>query len=144
MSDIKLDFPEYFIWGVTTPSYQSEGAWDADGKGESIWDRFSYTPGIVVNGNTGEVACDRYHRWREDVALMKELEFKAHRFSVVWPRVLPAGCEKINQAGIDFYIQLMDELLEAGIEPYVTLYHWDLPQVLQDESGFPARCWSAG
>jgi beta-glucosidase len=136
---MKLIFPKDFIWGAATASYQIEGAWQADGKGESIWDRFSHTPGKVERGDTGDVACDHYHRWREDVALMKELELKAYRFSVAWPRVLPAGRGKINQAGVDFYDHLVDALLEAGIEPTVTLYHWDLPQILQDEGGWAGR-----
>jgi beta-glucosidase len=136
---MKLVFPKGFIWGTATASYQIEGAWAVDGKGESIWDRFSHTPGKVDNGDTGDVACDHYHRWREDVALMKELDLKAYRFSVAWPRVLPEGRGRINQAGIDFYSQLVDRLLEVGIEPAVTLYHWDLPQALQDEGGWPAR-----
>ncbi|MCJ7569479.1 MAG: GH1 family beta-glucosidase [Anaerolineales bacterium] len=139
MSDKKLVFPKDFIWGAATASYQVEGAWDEDGKGESIWDRFSHTPGKVENGDTGDVACDHYHRWRDDVALMKELGLKAYRFSVAWPRILPDGRGEVNQAGLDFYNQLVDALLEAGIEPYVTLYHWDLPQLLQDEGGWPVR-----
>jgi beta-glucosidase len=136
---MRLVFPKDFIWGTATAAYQIEGAWEADGKGESIWDRFSHIPGNVDNGDTGDVACDHYHRWRDDVALMKEMELKAYRFSVAWPRVLPAGRGKINLAGMDFYGRLVDALLEAGIEPYVTLYHWDLPQSLQDEGGWPAR-----
>ena len=132
-------FPENFTWGVATASYQIEGAWDEDGKGESIWDRFSHTPGRVTHGDTGDVACDHYHRWREDVGLMKEIGLKAYRFSIAWPRILPAGRGEMNQAGIGFYSQLVDALLEAGIEPWVTLYHWDLPQTLQDEGGWPAR-----
>jgi beta-glucosidase len=139
VSDTKLIFPKNFVWGAATASYQIEGAWDEDGKSESIWDRFSHTPGKVDNGDTGDIACDHYHRWRDDVALMKEMGLKAYRFSTSWPRILPAGHGKVNQTGIDFYSQLVDALLEAGIEPYVTLYHWDLPQVLQDEGGWPAR-----
>jgi beta-glucosidase len=139
VSNKKLVFPKDFIWGAATASYQIEGAWNADGKGESIWDRFSHTPGKVDNGDTGDIACDHYHRWREDVALMKELGLKAYRFSVAWPRLLPEGRGKLNQAGIDFYDHLVDALLEAKIEPYLTLYHWDLPQSLQDEGGWPAR-----
>ncbi len=134
-----LTFPEGFIWGAATSSYQIEGAWDEDGKGESIWDRFSHTPDNVTKGDTGDIACDHYHRWPEDIALMKELGLKAYRFSISWPRVLPTGRGKINQKGIDFYSRLVDGLLEAGIEPFVTLYHWDLPQVLQDEGGWMAR-----
>lgn len=139
MSEKKYMFPKDFVWGAATASYQIEGAWDEDGKGESIWDRFSHTPGNVDNGDTGNVACDHYHRWRDDVDLMKELGLKAYRFSISWPRILPAGRGKINEAGIDFYSQLVDALLEAGIEPYLTLYHWDLSQSLQDDGGWPAR-----
>jgi beta-glucosidase len=132
-------FPENFIWGAATSSYQIEGAWNADGKGENIWDRFSHTPGKVDNGDTGDVACDHYHRWCEDIELMKEIGLKAYRFSISWARILPKGRGEINQAGIDFYSNLVDGLLEAGIEPWVTLYHWDLPQALQDEGGWTAR-----
>jgi beta-glucosidase len=139
MGDKKLAFPKDFIWGAATASYQIEGAWEEDGKGESIWDRFSHTPGKVKNGDTGDVACDHYHRWRDDVALMKELGLKAYRFSVAWPRIFPEGRGEVNQTGLDFYSQLVDALLEAGIEPFVTLYHWDLPQILQDEGGWPER-----
>ncbi len=135
----KISFPPNFIWGAATAAYQIEGAWNEDGKGESIWDRFSHTPGKIEGEDTGDVACDHYHRWRDDVALMEELGLKAYRFSIAWPRILPAGRGKINAAGIDFYSQLVDALLEAGIEPYVTLYHWDLPQPLQDQGGWPAR-----
>ena len=140
MSNEKIySFPENFTWGAATSSYQIEGAWNADGKGESIWDRFSHMPGKVDNGDTGDVACDHYHRWHEDVALMKEMGLKAYRFSIAWPRILPAGRGEVNQAGLDFYIGLVDALLEADIEPWVTLYHWDLPQFLQDCGGWPAR-----
>ena len=139
MGDKKLVFPKGFIWGAATASYQVEGAWDEDGKGESIWDRFSHTPGKVDNGDTGDVACDHYHRWRDDVVMMKELGLKAYRFSVAWPRILPDGRGEVNQTGLDFYNQLVDALLEVGIEPFVTLYHWDLPQILQDEGGWPVR-----
>ncbi len=139
MSDQRLLFPKGFVWGAATASYQIEGAWDEDGKGESIWDRFSHTPGKVDNGDTGDAACDHYHRWREDVALMREMGLKAYRFSISWPRVLPEGRGRVNPAGLDFYSRLVDGLLEAGIEPFVTLYHWDLPQRLQDEGGWPER-----
>ncbi len=139
VNEKKYCFPKNFVWGAATASYQIEGAWNEDGKGESIWDRFSHTPGKVQDGDTGNVACDHYHRWPEDVALMKELGLRAYRFSISWPRILPAGRGEVNQAGVDFYSKLVDALLEAGIEPYVTLYHWDLPQVLQDEGGWPER-----
>ena len=132
-------FPKDFIWGAATASYQIEGAWNEDGKGESIWDRFSRTPGKVLNGDTGDVACDHYHRWRDDIKLMKELGLKAYRFSSAWARILPDGRGKVNQAGIDFYSQLVDMLLKTGITPFVTLYHWDLPQALQDQGGWTKR-----
>ena len=134
-----LAFPGGFVWGAATSSYQIEGAWNEDGKGESIWDRFAHTPGKIEDGSTGDVACDHYHRWREDVALMKEMGLHAYRFSIAWPRVLPEGRGRANPAGLDFYSRLVDALLEVGIEPFVTLYHWALPQVLQDQGGWPAR-----
>ncbi|GAI06788.1 unnamed protein product [marine sediment metagenome] len=134
-----ITFPDDFVWGAATSAYQIEGAWDEDGKGESIWDHFCHTTGTIEDGSTGDVACDHYHRWPEDITLMKELGLKAYRFSVSWPRILPAGRGKVNQAGLDFYSRLVDGLLEAGIEPFLTLYHWDLPQSLQDEGGWAAR-----
>lgn len=134
-----LAFPSDFFWGAATASYQIEGAWQADGKGESIWDRFSHTHGKVLGGATGDVACDHYYRWKEDAAVLKDLGVNAYRFSISWPRLLPTGRGKVNQAGIDFYDRLVDELLKSGITPFVTLYHWDLPQVLQDEGGWPDR-----
>jgi len=132
-------FPENFTWGAATASYQIEGAWDEDGKGESIWDRFCHTPDKIENADTGDRTCDHYHHWQEDVELMKEIGLKAYRFSISWPRILPKGRGEINQAGIDFYSNLVDALLEAGIEPWVTLYHWDLPQALEDEGGWAVR-----
>ena len=134
-----ITFPENFVWGAATAAYQIEGAWNEDGKGESIWDRFSHTPGNVLNNDNGDVACDHYHRWQDDVALMQRLGLQAYRFSIAWPRILPAGRGAVNPAGLDFYSRLVDGLLEAGITPFVTLYHWDLPQALEDEGGWTVR-----
>ncbi|MER3458454.1 MAG: beta-glucosidase, partial [Chloroflexota bacterium] len=134
-----LRFPDQFLWGAATSAYQIEGAWDADGKGESIWDRFSHTSGKVHNGDTGDVACDHYHRYVEDVALMRRLGLRAYRFSISWPRVIPRGRGAPNPAGLDFYDRLVDALLAAEIQPFATLYHWDLPQALQDGGGWGSR-----
>ena len=131
----EYQFPAGFVWGAATASYQIEGAAREDGRGESIWDRFSHTPGKVLNGDTGDVAADHYHRYREDIALMKQLGLKGYRFSIAWPRILPDGVGAVNEAGLAFYDRLVDALLEAGITPFVTLYHWDLPQALQDRQG---------
>jgi beta-glucosidase len=128
-------FPDGFYWGVGTSSYQIEGAWDEDGKGVSIWDTYAHTPGKIANDDNGDVANDHYHRYNEDVALMKSLGANAYRFSIAWPRIFPEGTGKPNPKGIDFYSRLVDELLAAGIEPFATLYHWDLPQTLQDRYG---------
>jgi beta-glucosidase len=117
----KLVFPDDFIWGAATAAYQVEGAWNEDGKGESIWDRFGHTLGKIETGETGDQACDHYHRWPEDVALMKRLGLSAYRFSTAWTRVVPGGHGEVNQAGLDFYSRLVDALLEADIEPFVTL-----------------------
>jgi beta-glucosidase len=132
-------FPDDFIWGAATASYQIEGAADADGRGESVWDRFSATPGKVRGGDSGAIACDFYHRYPDDVALMSELGLDAFRFSIAWPRVLPEGRGRVNPAGLDFYDRLVDELLGRGIQPFATLFHWDTPQALEDAGGWPAR-----
>ncbi|WP_055477707.1 GH1 family beta-glucosidase [Sphaerimonospora mesophila] len=132
-------FPAGFVWGTATAAYQIEGAVDADGRGPSIWDTFCRMPGAVERGESGEFACDHYHRWREDVDLMADLGIGAYRFSVAWPRVLPEGGGAVNQRGLDFYRRLVDELCERGIEPFVTLYHWDLPQALEDRGGWRVR-----
>lgn len=135
----KISFPENFIWGTATSAYQIEGAWNEDGKGLSIWDVFAHQKGRILDGTTGDVACDHYHRYKEDIGLMKELGYKAYRFSISWPRVLPEGRGKINEKGLDFYKRLVDELLKNGIIPFVTLYHWDLPQTLHKEGGWYNR-----
>jgi beta-glucosidase len=132
-------FPSSFLWGAATSSYQIEGAVDADGRGESIWDRFSATPGKIADGSSGALACDHYRRWREDIALMREIGLAAYRFSIAWPRVVPGGTGAVNRAGLDFYDRLVDGLLDAGIQPTPTLYHWDLPQTLEDRGGWPQR-----
>jgi beta-glucosidase len=132
-------FPDGFTWGAATASYQVEGAAREDGRGPSIWDTFSHTPGKTVNGDTGDIAVDHYHRWHQDVALLAELGLGAYRFSVAWPRVIPDGGRQVNHKGLDFYDRLVDGLLEVGIEPWVTLYHWDLPQALGDRGGLKHR-----
>jgi beta-glucosidase len=132
-------FPERFVWGVATSAYQIEGASSDDGRGESIWDRFCRSPGKVAKGASGDVACDHYRRYRDDVGIMRGIGVKAYRFSIAWPRILPRGRGEPNPRGLDFYSRLVDTLLDAGIEPFVTLYHWDLPQTLQDEGGWPHR-----
>src|SRR5580765_3428978 len=139
MSTENNSFPPDFIWGAATASYQIEGAAHEDGRGESVWDRFCATPGKVRNGDSGDVACDFYHRYRDDVGLMRELGLKAFRFSIAWPRVLPTGRRPVNEAGLDFYDRLVDELLANDIEPYATLFHWDTPQALEDLGGWPSR-----
>ena len=132
-------FPEGFLWGTATAAHQIEGYPLADGAGPSIWTRFAHTPGMTVNGDTGDIACDHYHRWKDDVALMRALGMQAYRFSVSWSRVLPEGTGRINQKGLDFYSRLVDELLANGIEPLLTLYHWDLPAALDDKGGWLNR-----
>jgi beta-glucosidase len=132
-------FPTDFMWGAATAAYQIEGAAREDGRGESIWDRFCATPGKVRNGDTGAVACDFYHRYPADIALMRDLGLDAFRFSIAWPRILPEGRGRVNPAGLDFYDRLVDALLANGIRPFPTLYHWDLPQRLEDEGGWPER-----
>ncbi|MGA4670247.1 GH1 family beta-glucosidase [Propionibacteriaceae bacterium Y1923] len=131
--------PEGFVVGTATASYQIEGAVHEDGRGPSIWDTFSHTPGKTLNGDTGDVACDHYHRLDEDLDLMASYGLDAYRFSIAWPRIVPGGTGAVNQAGIDFYSRLVDGLLERGIKPVATLYHWDLPQVLEDDGGWPLR-----
>ncbi|WP_371790007.1 GH1 family beta-glucosidase [Streptomyces sp. NBC_01471] len=131
--------PAEFTWGVATAAYQIEGAVAEDGRSPSIWDTFSHLPGKIDNEDNGDVACDHYHRWREDIGLMKQLGVDAYRFSVAWPRVVPGGDGPVNEKGLAFYDRLVDSLLEAGITPFPTLYHWDLPQTLQDRGGWPAR-----
>ena len=128
-----------FLWGSATASYQVEGSPHADGGGRCIWDEFSHTPGNVHNGDTGDVACDHYHRWPQDIELMKQIGIGAYRFSIRWPRVFPDGTGKINPKGIEFYDRIVDALLEAGITPFVTLYHWDLPAALQRRGGWSNR-----
>ncbi len=129
-------FPEGFLWGTASSSFQIEGAAHEGGRGETIWDRYSAIPGNILNGDVADVSCDHYHRFREDVAIMKELGMKAYRFSVAWSRILPEGRGAVNEEGIAFYSNLVDALLESGITPYLTLYHWDLPQALQDLGGW--------
>jgi beta-glucosidase len=136
---VRRSFPDGFRWGTATASYQIEGAVAEDGRGPSIWDTFSHTPGRVLNGDTGDVACDHYHRYRDDVALLAELGVADYRFSIAWPRIQPVGSGAVNEAGLDFYSRLADELLAHGIRPVATLYHWDLPQPLQDAGGWTSR-----
>jgi beta-glucosidase len=135
----KVTFPQGFIWGCASSAYQVEGAWNEDGKGPSIWDTFVHTKGKIANGETADVSVDHYHRYKEDVALMKQLGLHAYRFSVAWSRVLPEGRGRVNEAGLAFYDRLVDELLLNKIDPYVCLFHYDLPQALQDKGGWPNR-----
>jgi beta-glucosidase len=139
MSSPQRSFPKDFLWGSATASYQIEGAHDEDGRTPSIWDTYSRTPGKVLNGDTGDVADDHYHRWADDVALIKDLGLQAYRFSLAWPRIQPGGSGAFNPKGIAWYSRLVDALLEAGVQPVTTLYHWDLPQELEDAGGWANR-----
>lgn len=132
-------FPNDFLWGAATSAYQIEGSPDAEGKGVSIWDTFAHQPGVIANGDHGDVACDHYRRFREDVAQMKAMGLRAYRFSISWPRVLPEGTGRVNEAGLQFYSDLVDELLAAGITPMVTLFHWDYPEALMSRGGWLNR-----
>jgi beta-glucosidase len=134
-----FQFPKDFYWGTATAAYQIEGAWNEDGKGESIWDRFSHTVGKIKGASTGDVACDSYHRYKEDIALMKAMHLNSYRFSISWPRIQPSGTGAANRKGLEYYDRLVDALLEAKIRPLPTLFHWDLPQALQDKGGWPNR-----
>lgn len=134
-----IQFPPDFLWGAATSAYQIEGAWDEDGKGPSTWDTFVHEPGRVFMGHTGDVAADHYHRWEQDIALMKELGLRAYRFSTAWSRIFPSGRGPLNRPSLDFYNRLVDGLLSAGIKPILTLHHYDLPQTLQDEGGWANR-----
>jgi beta-glucosidase len=133
--DSNRTFPDGFVWGVATSSYQIEGAANEDGKGRSIWDTYAHTPGKIADGSTGDLANDHYHRYQDDVKLIKEIGAKAYRFSIAWPRIFPEGTGRPNAKGLDFYSRLVDALLAAGVQPFATLYHWDLPQALQDKHG---------
>ncbi len=132
-------FPEKFFWGTATAAFQIEGAPHADGKGESIWDRFSHTPGRIARGETADVAADHYHLWQSDLDLMRRLNLNAYRFSISWPRIFPEGYGRFNEAGLDYYSRLVDGMLARGIEPFLTIYHWDLPQALQEKGGWANR-----
>ena len=135
----KIDFPADFLWGTATASYQVEGAAYEGGRGECIWDTFSRKPGAVYAGENGAVACDQYHRYTEDAGLMAELGFKSYRFSIAWPRIFPNGTGAVNKEGINYYRNLCQELKKQGIHTCATLYHWDLPQALEDAGGWPDR-----
>ncbi len=135
----KRDFGPYFLWGTATAAYQIEGAVREDGRGVSIWDTFAHTPGKIKTGETGDVACDFYHRYPEDIAYIHQMNMQVHRFSLAWPRILPEGQGRVNPKGLDFYHRVIDRTLELGLEPWVTLYHWDLPQALEDKGGWTNR-----
>jgi len=139
MSTSRVVFPADWVWGASTSAYQIEGAVQEGGRGPSIWDTFCHTPGKVANGDTGDIACDHYHRYASDVALMRDLGLTGYRFSIAWPRIFPTGVGRPNPDGLDFYRRLIDELHASEIEPYVTLYHWELPQALQDRGGWTNR-----
>ncbi|HXX04036.1 MAG TPA: family 1 glycosylhydrolase, partial [Xanthobacteraceae bacterium] len=139
LASLRSNLPPGFVWGVSTSSYQIEGAADEDGRGPSIWDTYCRQAGRIENGDTGDVACDHYHRYAEDVGLMRDLGVKAYRFSVSWPRVMPAGRGTVNEAGLGFYDRLIDGLIASRIEPWLCLYHWDLPQALGDLGGWTNR-----
>src|SRR5947209_9962990 len=136
---LAASFPENFLWGAATASYQIEGATHEDGRSLSIWDEFAATPGKTYQGEIGDIADDHYHLWPQDVALMTELNLSAYRFSIAWPRILPEGRGAVNAPGLDFYERLVDALLAKGIKPFATLYHWDLPLALQREGGWVSR-----
>jgi beta-glucosidase len=135
----KENFPNNFVWGTATSAYQIEGAAAEDGRGPSIWDTFSHTPGKTLNGDTGDIACDHYHRYTEDLGLVAKMGLNAYRFSIAWPRVQPLGEGAWNEKGLAFYDRLVDAMLERGIAPHLTLYHWDLPQALQNKGGWLSR-----
>ncbi|MBT7988979.1 MAG: family 1 glycosylhydrolase, partial [Anaerolineae bacterium] len=139
MSDTRLHFPKKFLWGTSASAYQIEGAYNEDGKGESIWDRFTRWDAHILNGDNGDIACDHYHRMPQDVALFKELGIPSYSFTIAWTRILPDGRGQVNAKGLDFYDRLVDALLDAGIRPKGTLYHWDFPQLLQDLGGWVNR-----
>jgi len=139
MSTTRISFPDHFIWGTSTAAYQIEGAFDEDGRGSSIWDKFCHTEGKIYKSQNGDIAADHYHRWKEDIQLISDLGLGAYRFSISWSRILPEGKGKLNLKGLDFYDRLVDELLMHGIQPFPTLYHWDLPQALQEIGGWANR-----
>ena len=135
----EAEFPKDFLWGIATAAFQVEGAWNEDGKGESIWDRFTHTPGKIRGAATADTACDHYHRYREDLQLVQAMNLKSYRFSIAWPRIQPTGTGPANGKGLDHYSRLVDAVLEAGQRPFCTMYHWDLPQALEDKGGWPNR-----
>ncbi len=139
LNKTKIEFPENFIWGAATSAYQIEGSWNKDGKAPSIWDDFTHRPGTIIDGSTGDVACDHYHRFEEDINLLSALNCQAYRFSISWSRVIPRGTGSLNSRGVDFYNRLIDGLLERGITPFITLFHWDLPSALEEKGGWLKR-----